>query len=118
MLRIALALALGFAAVTLAGTTSNVNAEDKKDDKKVEAKKLEGTLTCTKCALNESKACGHALLVKVDGKEVKYYLNDKGGKEKYHAACCKADVEATVTGKVGEKDGKKTIDEAKVEIKK
>ena len=116
MLRIALALALGFAVVTLAGTTTSVRAEDKKD--KVEAKKLEGTLTCTKCALNESKACGHALLVKVDGKEVKYYLNDKGGKEKYHGACCKADVEATVTGKVSEKEKKMYIDDAKVEIKK
>ena len=30
MLRIALALALGFAAVTLAGSTFNVNAEEKK----------------------------------------------------------------------------------------
>ena len=116
MLRIALALALGFAVVTLAGTTTSVRAEDKKD--KVEAKKLEGTLTCTKCALNETDKCGHALLVKVDGKEVKYYLNDKGGKEKYHGACCKADVEATVTGKVTEKDGTKSIDEPKVEIKK
>ncbi len=114
MLRIALAIALGFAAITIAGTTTNVRAEDKKD----ETKKLEGTLTCTKCALNESKACGHALLVKVDGKEVKYYLNDKGAKEKYHGACCKADVEATVTGKVSEKEKKMYIDDAKVEIKK
>ena len=87
MLRIALALALGFAAVTLAGTATTVRAEDKKDEKKVEAKKLEGTLTCTKCALSETDKCGHALLVKVDGKEVKYYLNDKGAKEKYHGAC-------------------------------
>ncbi len=114
MLRIALALSLGFAAIALSGTTTNVRAEDKKD----ETKKLEGTLTCTKCALSETKACGHALLVKVDGKEVKYYLNDKGGKESYHKSCCTADVAATVTGKVSEKDGKKMIDDAKVEIKK
>lgn len=114
MLRIALALALGFAVVTMAGTTTTVRAEDKKD----EAKKLEGKLTCTKCALGESDKCGHALLVKVDGKEVKYYLNDKGAKEKYHGACCKADVDATVTGKVSEKEKKMYIDDAKVEIKK
>ena len=113
MLRIALALALGFAAVTLAATTSNVRAEDKKD----ETKKLEGKLTCTKCALGETEKCGHALVVKVDGKEVTYYLNDKGGAEKYHGKCCKAPVDAIVTGKVTEKDKKHMIDEPKVEIK-
>ena len=125
MLRFALALALGIGAVTLAGSTFTVNAEDK-GDKKVEAKKLEGKLTCTKCTLEETKACGHALVLKVDGKEVKYYLSDKGGKEKYHGACCSAPVDAVVTGKVVEKevekDGKKvkvkTIEEPKVEIKK
>ncbi|MDN4634815.1 hypothetical protein QCD71_25250, partial [Sphingomonas sp. PsM26] len=60
----------------------------------------------------------HALIVKQGDKEVKYYLNDKGGKESYHAACCTADVKATVTGKIVEKDKKLTIDEPKVEIKK
>jgi hypothetical protein len=120
MLRFALALALGVAAVMLAGTTFTAVAQEKKD--KTEAKKFEGTLTCTKCALNESKACGHALLVKEGDKEVKYYLVDKGGKEPYHKFCCTADVKATVTGKPGEKDmdGKKvkTIEEPKVEVKK
>jgi hypothetical protein len=116
MLRFALALALGVAAVTLAGSTFTVNAEEKKD--KVEAKKFEGTLTCTKCALSETKACGHALIVKEGGKDVKYYLVDKGGKEAYHKECCTADVKATVTGKPGEKDGKKIIEEPKVEVKK
>ncbi|QJX00139.1 DUF6370 family protein [Frigoriglobus tundricola] len=114
MLRIALALALGFAAITIAGTATSVRAEDKKD----ETKKLEGKLTCTKCALSETDKCGHALLVKKDGKEVKYYLKDKGAKESYHGKCCTADVDATVTGKVVEKDKKLTIEDPKVEIKK
>ncbi|MFM8273458.1 MAG: DUF6370 family protein [Gemmata sp.] len=113
MLRVALAITLGFAVVTLAGTTFSANAQDKK----AEAKKLEGKLTCTKCALSETDKCGHALVVKEGDKSVKYYLQDKGGAEKYHGKCCKADVDATVTGKVGEKDGKKTISEPKVEIK-
>jgi hypothetical protein len=112
MLRVALALALGFAAVTLAGSISDVRADDKK-----ETKKLEGKLTCTKCALGETDKCGHALLVKEGGKEVKYYLNDKGGKEPYHGKCCKKDVDATVTGKVVEKDKKKHIENPKVTIK-
>lgn len=109
MLRIALALALGFAAVTVSFAA---------DEKKPETKKLEGKLTCTKCSLSETKACGHALVVKEGEKEIKYYLNDKGGKEDYHGKCCQEPVDATVTGKIVEKDGKKTIDEPKVEIKK
>jgi hypothetical protein len=114
MLRFALALALGFAAVTLAGSVVGVRAEDKKD----ETKKLEGKLTCTKCALSETEKCGHALLVKEGGKEVKYYLKDKGGEEKYHGKCCRADVDAIVTGKVVDKDKKKYIENPKVEFPK
>ena len=113
MLRYALVLALAFSALSIAGLTT-VTAEDKKEDTKT----LEGTLTCTKCALGESKACGHALVVKDGDKKVTYYLNDKGGKETYHKSCCTADVDAKVTGKIIEKDGKKMIEEPKVEIKK
>jgi hypothetical protein len=113
MLRIALAVALGLGAITLAGLGSAV-AQDKKAEKKT----LEGTLTCTKCALGETKACGHALIVKEGDKKVNYYLVDKGGKEPYHKHCCTADKEGVkVTGKVSEKDGKKIIEEPKVEIK-
>jgi hypothetical protein len=112
MLRCALVAVLGFAALTLATMTS-ARAEDK------DAKTLEGTLTCTKCALGETKACGHALIVKDGDKKVTYYLSDKGGKEAYHKNCCQADVEGVkVTGKVVEKDGKKSIEEPKVEFKK
>jgi hypothetical protein len=111
MLRIALALALGFAAITLAGTTVSVRAQDKKDEKK----KLEGTLTCTKCALGETDKCGNALVVKEGDKKITYYIKDKGAGEKYHA--CKKDVDAVVTGKVVEKDKKKYIEDAKVEKK-
>jgi hypothetical protein len=114
MLRFALMLALGVSAVTLAGNASTVRAEDKKE----EAKKLEGKLTCTKCALGETDKCGHALIVKKDGKDVKYYLNDKGGADKYHGKCCKADVDAIVTGKIVEKDKKLSIDSPKVEFPK
>lgn len=110
MLRIALALVLGLGVVATAGFA--VSADDK------DAKKLEGTLTCTKCALKETKACGQALIVKEGGKDVKYYLVDKGGKEPYHKECCQQDVKAVVTGKVGEKDGKKVIEDPKVEVKK
>jgi len=112
MLRCALVAVLGIAALTVA---SFATAEDKKDEKKT----LEGTLTCTKCALGETKACGHALIVKDGEKKVTYYLVDKGGKEAYHKNCCTADVEGVkVTGKITEKDGKKSVEEPKVEFKK
>ena len=89
--------------------------------------KLEGELVCTKCKLNETEACGHALIVteKVKGKkdkEVKYYINDSGATEKYHKAICTKPKPAVVKGKVGEEkdeDGKKkmVINDAKVEVK-
>lgn len=114
MLRIALAVVLGFGALTIAGLSS-ASAQDKKDAKKT----LEGTLTCTKCALGETKTCGNALIVKDGDKKITYYLVDKGGKESYHKACCTGDAAGTkVTGKVVEKDKKLTIEGPKVEIKK
>lgn len=88
------------------------------EDKKAETKKLEGTLTCTKCALKETSKCGHALKVKEGDKEVIYYLDDKGGAEKYHGDVCQEDKPAKVEGKVVEKDKKKHIESPKVEIKK
>lgn len=87
-------------------------------DDKAETKTLKGTLACTKCSLKETKACGHALIVKQDGKEVKYYLVDKGGKEPYHGSVCQEDKPATVTGKVVEKDKKLYIESPKVEVQK
>ena len=121
MLRIALAVALGFSLITLAGVNSN--AADKKEDK-VKEVKLEGKLVCTKCKLSETEACGNALLVKgEDDKVITYYLKDKGKAaldvkgEKYHK--CAGEQAAKVTGKVKEeKDGdkvKKVITDAKVE---
>ena len=117
MLRIALAVALGFSVITLAGVASN--AADEKKDKAKEVK-LEGKLVCTKCKLSETDACGNALLVKGDDdKVITYYLKDKGKKESYHK--CSGEQDAKVTGKlVKEKDGDKEkliITDAKVEKK-
>jgi hypothetical protein len=115
MLRYLLAGFLGFAVITLAGVTTSATAQDKKEEKKT----LTGTLTCTKCALGESKACGHALIVKEGDKKITYYILDKGGKEPYHSKCCTADVDGVkVTGKIVEKDSKKQIEGPKVEFPK
>jgi len=117
MLRFVLAATLGFIAVTLAGTTVTT-AQEKKDDKK-DVKTLEGTLTCAKCSLSETKTCTNALVVKEGDKKITYYLVDKGGKEAYHKECCTTDVEhVKVTGKISEKDGKKQIEDPKVELPK
>jgi len=120
MVRKMLALVCGLAMISMMAV-----AEDKKEEKKSEKVTLEGKLVCTKCELKETKACGHALLVKDkddDKKEIKYYIKDKGAKEPYHPEVCQEPKPAKVTGKVVEskKDDKtiKTIEDAKVEIKK
>lgn len=126
MVRKLFALAIAAMALSLVAT-----ADDKKTDKKADKKKttkLEGKLACTKCELQETKACGHALLVqeKKDGKEVevKYYLKDKGAKEPFHSKICTEPKPATVTGVVKDEkikdkpdEKRKVIEDAKVEIK-
>jgi hypothetical protein len=109
------AMLVGVAALTMGALAT---AEDKKEDKKTT---LEGSLVCTKCELKETKACGHALIVKKEEKKTTYYLVDKGAKEPYHAKVCTSPADAKVTGKVVEKkegDKKKlTIETPKVEFK-
>ena len=98
MLRFAFAVALGVAAL---GFVANTSAEDK--DKKAEAKKLEGTITCAKCDLGQEKTC--MTVIKVD-KAVYYF--DKESSKKYHKDICTTPKEGTVTGTVS-KDGDKNI---------
>jgi len=100
-------------------------AEDKKPDAKKPAEgkteTLEGSLVCGKCKLKETKTCSNVLVVKDakdEKKEIKYYLDDKGAKAEYHGEICQGPKDAKVTGTVSEKDGKKTITDAKVEFKK
>ena len=113
MLRIALALALGFGVVALSGvTTTAADKNEKKDD----VKTVEGKLVCTKCKLSETDACGNAVQVKDGDKTVTYYLKDKGKDEKYHK--CSGEQAVKVTGKITVKDDKKTIEDAKVEKQK
>jgi hypothetical protein len=116
MKRFAIALALGFSIVALSGVSPSI-ADEKKTDKKAEAAKpLEGKMVCGKCKLGETDACSNVLVVKEKDMEVKYYLTDKGKGEKYHK--CSGEASVKVTGKVVEKDKKKTIEDAKVEAVK
>ncbi len=107
--------------LSLAGVFALVLAPAVAEDKKAETKTLEGSLVCSKCKLKETEKCGNVLIVKDakdEKKEVKYYLVDKGAKADYHAEICQEPKDATVTGKVVEKDGKKMIEDPKVEFKK
>ena len=104
MLRIALTLALAFSFVAL--TTAQA------EDKKGETKTVEGKLVCGKCKLSETDKCSNVLLVTEGGKEVKYYIQDKGKGEKYHK--CSGEASAKVTGKVVKEKDKLYITDAKV----
>ena len=112
MLRIALAVALGFSVVTLAGLNGTNAADEKEKAKEV---KLEGKLVCTKCKLSETDACGNALQVKDGDKVITYYIKDKGKGEKYHK--CSGEQDAKVTGKLTKDGDKLVITDAKVEKK-
>jgi hypothetical protein len=80
---------------------------------------LKGQIMCAKCELKQAKKCTTAIVVKEGGKEVTYYLDDKGTKEEYHEAVCGGGrKEGTVTGTVFEKDGKKWITPTSVEYAK
>src|SRR5438045_2140261 len=70
--------------------------DDKKEDKKVE-KELKGTACCAKCELKDKDfpKCQTVLLVKEDGKEVKYYF-DAASEKKHHSDYCKGKTEITV----------------------
>jgi len=91
------------------------------EEKPAEAKpvKVTGTLVCAACALSEGKKCANVLQVKEGGKDVKYYLADKGNGEEYHDKVCGGGKleGVTVTGTVTEKDGKKTSKPSKVDLK-
>lgn len=100
-------------AALIVAVVTGIQAQEK--DKEVTKK---GTILCTKCELMETKACGNAIKVKEDGKDVVYYFVDNGAKEKYHKDICGGPKPGSVTGVVGEKDKKKTIKPSKVEFDK
>lgn len=104
-MRAALFVVLGLALCLVTG----LRAEDKKE----EAKTLKGSITCAKCDLGKEDKCTTVIVVKEDGKDVIYYLDEKAGKAN-HKTICKAAKAGSVTGKVSEKDGKKVITATKV----
>lgn len=78
-------------------------AEEKK--KEAKAVTLKGKFSCAKCTLDKTDKCTNAITVEKDGKEVVYYLEDMGNKEKYHKKICPANSvkPGKVTGVVSKK---------------
>jgi hypothetical protein len=104
------------AVAVLFGLTLAVQAQDKKEEKPKEVT-LKGTICCTMCELNETKACGTCIKVKEGDKEVTYYFDDKGKEEKYHETICGAPKKGSVMGVVSTKDKKKMIKPSKDGVK-
>jgi hypothetical protein len=101
------------------GLVAGATADDtKKDDKKAVEKELKGSAMCAKCELKDKdfKKCQTVLVVKEDGKEVKYYF-DEASHKKHHSDYCTGKHEVTVKAKVTEKDGKKWLSVSKLEKK-
>ncbi|MFO0801110.1 MAG: hypothetical protein U0804_26900 [Gemmataceae bacterium] len=108
MLRYALAAAFGLALVLSAG--NSIEAQDKA---KAKTTTVEGKLVCTKCTLNETDKCAHAVKVKDGEKTLTYYIDSK----EFHGAVCPAgnELAVKVTGAAGKDGDKLTITKAKVE---
>jgi hypothetical protein len=82
---------------------------------------LKGKVMCARCELKmkEFKQCQTVIEVQEGGKAVLYFFKDKGHEESYHEEVCGGGrKDATVTGTVEEKDGKKWITPKKVEYAK
>jgi hypothetical protein len=76
-------------------------------------KTITGEAVCAKCALKEQPTCQNVVMVKEDGKEVKYYLDGPESKKAHGAlGICTAKKDAPVKVKVTgdcEKKGEKLV---------
>ena len=76
---------------------------------------LKGKIMCAKCTLKKASKCTTAIVVEEKGKEVTYFLKDKGSGESYHEPVCGGGKkDGTVVGVVSEKGGQKWITPTKV----
>ncbi len=73
---------------------------------------IKGEAMCTKCAMHETDKCGCAIKA-VDG--TVYYAKQNKVAKDFHENICHGPAKVVATGKVTEKDGKKTITLTKIE---
>ena len=98
-------------ALSLAGLTISALAAEKEVT-------VEGQGQCAKCSLKKTEACQNAIVAKVDGKEVVYFLVQNDASKKFHGEVCKATKHVKAVGTVKEVDGKKEFTISKIELVK
>ena len=91
-------LKLGLVAVVALGLTAAASAAD-------ESKTVTGKVVCGKCSAKKAETCQN-MLVTADGQE--YWLAKSDAATKF-GHICKGEKNATATGTVEEKDGKKWL---------
>jgi hypothetical protein len=102
---------LGLALALVVGLVGSAGAGDEKT--------MSGKVVCAKCTLKkaDAKECQDVLVVTEGGKTAEYYV-EKNDVAKAFGHVCSGEKQATVTGKVMEKDGKKWISATRMEEKK
>lgn len=110
-LKLLIALLVGIAIASL--TTAVAAADDQVT--------ITGNMVCGKCTLHETDKCQNVVQVTgADGKTVNYYLIMNDVSKAAHDPICPAgsSEKVKVTGTVEEKDGKKVMTPAKIEVVK
>ena len=103
-LSVALAIAATFALTSFA-----------KEAKEAKEIKLKGEGKCLKCALKKADKCQNVLEVKIkDSDKTELYILTGDISGKFHGEICTTTKEIEVVGVVTEKDGKKSMEVAKI----
>ena len=88
---------------------------------------FKGKMTCAKCDFDtvkdadenlkeKPKGCMTVIIAKKKGKDVVIYF-DKASHKKFHSPICREAKDATITGTITKKDGKRTIAVTEVKYK-
>ena len=79
---------------------------------------FEGRAVCAKCELHAADECQAVLQITgADGKKLSYFTEESPKAKELHSEICRGGKTAIVQGRLGEKDGKKTIDVTSYQIK-
>jgi Family of unknown function (DUF6370) len=115
-MRAALFAATLILSVAFSGTAARAADEAKAKPEKAAAGEVTrtGEMVCGKCSLKEGDKCQNVLKVTEADKETKYYLVDNKVAKDNHEKVCSGPAKATVTGKVKEAKGKKTLTAASI----
>lgn len=116
MKRLALALLFAAPLTALAADKTPPAKADAKADAQKEVT-LVGQIGCGHCTFGVTDSCADAIRVKENGKDV-VYLFAADPARKHDESVCDKPREGKVTGTVTEKDGKKLIKVAKIELNK